>query len=447
MNKLVVLRISCQSSNGQYQVIAEIGNERKASDLEVTGWLPKLSNSFLQALKDWKLAFRNLDTPRRLKVKKLSIDKSVIGDSKNLLYSDLDEPRISWNEICGELAEKLNIEMNSWLSFGGFQKIIDKLSQELSPEDNIQIIVCTNEEVIYNLPWNCWSILKNLKKSEVCFSLADESCSASSRQENRLEGLKILVALGDDEGIDLERDKWILGDQLSGKTDIFTKLLVQPSKAELETALETGTWDLLFFSGHSETFKNEGVLYLKGGNPIYLSKLEFSFKRAISNGLKLAIFNSCDGVGIARTLQKLQIPQIIVMREPIPDKVAHDFLTSYIESLQSLDSGSPLYLAERYARESVKSSMTCADWLPVVFQNHKVASPVRGFIEKSSFSMSNDKIPSLHASIGIVPELQFEERIYGSKKSYKVTVIDPISENSIGKIQYRGGYGKPKYFP
>jgi hypothetical protein len=54
-------------------------------------------------------------------------------------------------------------------------------------------------------------------------------------------------------------------------------------------------------------------------------------KRAITQGLKLAIFNSCDGLGLADYLTDLQIPQTIFMREPVPDRVAHEFLKNFLE--------------------------------------------------------------------------------------------------------------------
>ncbi|NJL10173.1 MAG: hypothetical protein HC908_08410 [Calothrix sp. SM1_7_51] len=53
--------------------------------------------------------------------------------------------------------------------------------------------------------------------------------------------------------------------------------------------------------------------------------------KAIQKGLKLAIFNSCEGLGLARQLASLHIPQVIVMREPVPDKVAQEFLKYFLQ--------------------------------------------------------------------------------------------------------------------
>ena len=43
-----------------------------------------------------------------------------------------------------------------------------------------------------------------------------------------------------------------------------------------------------------------------------------ALKKAIGCGLQLAVFNSCDGLGLARELEALHIPQMIVMQEPVP---------------------------------------------------------------------------------------------------------------------------------
>ncbi|MEO0969096.1 MAG: CHAT domain-containing protein, partial [Cyanobacteria bacterium J06639_18] len=64
-------------------------------------------------------------------------------------------------------------------------------------------------------------------------------------------------------------------------------------------------------------------------------------------GLKLAIFNSCDGLGLAKELGDLNIPQTIVMRENVPDIIAHEFLKNFLKSFAA---GESLHLAVRYAR-------------------------------------------------------------------------------------------------
>ncbi|MHC5833905.1 MAG: CHAT domain-containing protein, partial [Nostoc sp.] len=88
--------------------------------------------------------------------------------------------------------------------------------------------------------------------------------------------------------------------------------------------------------------------------------------KAVSKGLQLAIFNSCDGLGLASQLGDLHIPQIIVMREPVQDLVAQEFLKNF---LQKFSSGESLYLAVRESREKlhgIEDKYPCAVCLPII---------------------------------------------------------------------------------
>ena len=100
-----------------------------------------------------------------------------------------------------------------------------------------------------------------------------------------------------------------------------------------------------------------------------IKELKYALTKAIERGLQLAIFNSCDGLGLARELADLHIPQMIVMKEPVPDKVAQEFLKYF---LTAFSGGESLYTAVRKARErleGLEDEFPYATWLPVLFQN------------------------------------------------------------------------------
>ncbi len=102
------------------------------------------------------------------------------------------------------------------------------------------------------------------------------------------------------------------------------KLLVEPHRQELTDSLWAQNWDILFFAGHSSSSddRTTGRISIDRTDSLSIEELRYGLKQAIANGLKIAIFNSCDGLGLAKSLADLQIPQVIVMREPIPDRVA-----------------------------------------------------------------------------------------------------------------------------
>ena len=73
-------------------------------------------------------------------------------------------------------------------------------------------------------------------------------------------------------------------------------------------------------------------------------------------------------------LADLKIPQVIVMREPVPDEVAQKFLTFFIEKLSQ---GVSLQKAVSIARrrlESIEDRLPYATWLPVMYQHPTAAS-------------------------------------------------------------------------
>ena len=174
--------------------------------------------------------------------------------------------------------------------------------------------------------------------------------------------------MGNSTGIDVEADRLVL-EQLPQSETAF---LVEPTCQELHQSLwdELG-WDILCFSGHSSSQADGsmGSMLLNQTKLLTIKELKHALTKAIERGLQLAIFNSCDGLGLARELADLHIPQMIVMKEPVPDKVAQEFLKYFLTAFAG---GESLYTAVRQARErleGLEDEFPYATWLPVIFQN------------------------------------------------------------------------------
>lgn len=187
--------------------------------------------------------------------------------------------------------------------------------------------------------------------------------------------VRILAILGDSTGINVEQDKAILQEQLP---DVEITFLTQPQLQVLNHQLWEQQWDILFFAGHSASQGDgsTGQIYINQNDSVSLRDLRNALKKAIFRGLQLAIFNSCDGLGLAQELADLNIPQIIVMRKPVPDFVAQEFLRHFMRIFAS---GTSLYLAVREARErlqGLEKQFPCASWLPVICQ-YPAATPPR----------------------------------------------------------------------
>ncbi|MHC5722352.1 MAG: CHASE2 domain-containing protein, partial [Nostoc sp.] len=78
--------------------------------------------------------------------------------------------------------------------------------------------------------------------------------------------------------------------------------LVEPQCQDLTDQLWEQDWQILFFAGHSSTHQtNEtGKIYINQTESLTISQLKYALKKAVERGLQLAIFNSCDGLGLAR---------------------------------------------------------------------------------------------------------------------------------------------------
>ncbi|MEC4818784.1 MAG: hypothetical protein SAK29_36750 [Scytonema sp. PMC 1069.18] len=182
--------------------------------------------------------------------------------------------------------------------------------------------------------------------------------------------VRILVILGNIKGLDVERETKLLKN-LQESEVVF---LVNPTYQKLKAYLvHPAGWDILFFAGHSQTEGETGKMYINENqsfNNVTIDQLKTVFRVAIANGLKVAIFNSCDGLGFASALEKLNIYTAIVMREAVPNLVAQNFLESFLNSfvVQKL----PLSLAVQQARrelEKLEDMFPGASWLPVISLN------------------------------------------------------------------------------
>lgn len=254
--------------------------------------------------------------------------------------------------------------MNSWLTSEAFRPIEQQLRTWLNASDEICIIIETHDPCLRQLPWHLWRFFADYPHTEVALSVLNYQRSTQLLAKKTRYKARILAILGDSQDIDVSRDRAYL-EQLSTQAEV--QFLVEPEREELNHQLWQ-SWDMLFFAGHSAT-QETGCLQINPRETLTLEQLRWALSRAIANGLKLAIFNSCDGLGLAQALADLHIPQVIVMREPVPDVVAQEFLKHFLAAFVD---GRSLYNSVREARERLQGMegvYPCASWLPVICQN------------------------------------------------------------------------------
>ncbi|HEY9602888.1 MAG TPA: PhnD/SsuA/transferrin family substrate-binding protein [Allocoleopsis sp.] len=366
MGKLVFLKVERDGFNQGFKVTLDIAEEgRLPHIIGVSGSLrPDLDVA--ASYKDWQEKYYRLESSyRRTRLYFIQEDSFDEEDS---------EPERPLQD-CYEAAEKLRESFRCWIKSEEFRSIEEELLADLSKSEQIRVILQTEDELLRKLPWEAWNFFQRFPNAELGIGpLSSPGNSILSSRVQKQVGssskVKILAILGNSDGIDIQEDKKIL-ENLPYADVCF---LIEPSREQFKRLWED-SWDILFFAGHSSSKDGDkGYIYINrtGEGQLEISELEETLKTAIANGLKLAIFNSCDGLGLARQLEKLHIPQVIVMREPVPDKIAQEFLKYF---LTSFSRGTPLYTSVRHARTILRELLEVdrkfpgASWLPAICQN------------------------------------------------------------------------------
>jgi CHASE2 domain-containing sensor protein/class 3 adenylate cyclase len=348
----VILRVGEGSFETGFPVTCQFALESQPFTREQVGRLPANLN-LLKLYQQWRSQYLQLGSPIRLDPQPDQITN------------------ISFIQDCIEVSERLCLALNQWLDSPEFRPISNQMLEQLPSKDSTRILMLTDQIQIQKLPWHLWTLLERYPNAEMGFSAPIyEAPCAYPAQSN---GVKILAVLGNGADLDTQTEQQLL----MGLPDAKVKILVEPSRSDFQTQLWNEPWDILFFAGHSHSSPtgDGGQLWLSATTSLAITDFKYALRQALDAGLQLAIFNSCDGLGLAKALSDLNMPQAIVMREPVPDVVARTFLDHF---LRSFARGQLFHLAVREARErlqAIEAEFPCATWLPVIVQNPAAVPP------------------------------------------------------------------------
>ncbi|MEH1898504.1 MAG: CHASE2 domain-containing protein [Nostoc sp.] len=409
MGKLVVLKFGEGSFEQGFAVTLQIGEEHERATTEITGKLPSFPEMPLY-YSHWQSSYRQIGNRYRLHADKMQVTN------------------VSMIQDCENTSHILRARFNTWLRAEEFRPLREKWLERLLSTEEVRVILQTENSQLQLLPWHLWDLLERYPKAEIALSSPSYDRIHKPRTLNPL--VNILAIVGNSQGIDTQADRALL--QQCSNADV--SFLVEPQRKELTELLWGKNWDILFFAGHSSSNKNgeSGRIYLNKTDSLTIGELKYALRKAIENGLQLAIFNSCDGLGLARELADLQIPQMIVMREPIPDQVAKEFLKYF---LQGFAGGESLYQAVRQARErlqGLEDRFPCATWLPMICQNPAQTPPTWDKLwsttkpeEKPNLALSTRRrlTTTLLSSLAITG-LVFGVRWVGWLESLEIPIFD-----------------------
>ena len=351
---IVSLKIREGSFETGFSVTLQIGQENLPAELEVSGRLPAAPH-IVQQYNLWQSAYLGLSLTTRLESNKAFISN------------------YSRSENCTIAASKLLASLNNWLDADSFRHLKERFLSRLNPVDELRILIQTEKIGLQCLPWHLVNWFEPYSKAEIAISKPSYEKNSPSLI-NLKPQIKILAIIGNSKGINTSCDRQVL-EQLPYSS---VTLLTNTTRQEITEQLwNPQGWDILFFAGHSNSdcHKKTGCIQINDRDSLTIQELKHALTKAVAKGLKIAIFNSCDGLGLARELADLKIPQIIVMREPVPDKVAQEFLKYFLAAYAR---GESFYLAVREARaklQGLEDRYPCATWLPVIVQNPAEVPP------------------------------------------------------------------------
>ena len=284
---------------------------------------------------------------------------------------------------CDRYASDLRAEVNQWL-----EKLKSKLEARLQLNANSQVLLQIHtqnitsqqtKDILHRLPWREWDYFQECSDPEVeveailCLS-ESESRAPEVKDDGIFRRVRITSIFGDSKNINVGSDKELIAKLEKRGAELID--LEEPQRQEF-SKLWDRPCDILFYSGHSET-SNDGTvgsLQINSEESLNLHEIRNTLGEAVKKGLKLAIFNSCDGLGLAKQLADLRLPYIIVWREPVPDKTAirfiEYFLSSYAEgkSLFTSVRDARIKLFELSSSEERKKQIPGLNWLPIICKN------------------------------------------------------------------------------
>ncbi|GAA6623681.1 CHASE2 domain-containing protein [Scytonema sp. NUACC26] len=411
MSKLVVISLGKGDLNDGFSIVtAQLWETNNEHPMQFTGSLPAVPE-IAELEKRFQFIYQALY--QRLR-RRSQFEIETVG------INNVGE--VDFTDICQQLHEQIN----AWLNSNSFRPIDQQLRARLALDEEFQVIIETSDDQLQKLPWHLWNFFEDYHKAEVALS-APQYKRVKSKPKEIVHKVRILAILGNSAGINVQQDREML-EQLPDASTVF---LIEPSRQELDRWLcDKQGWDILFFAGHSQSHGDTAQIHINQTSSLTIPELKNALRCAIARGLSLAIFNSCDGLGLARQLADLHIGQIIVMRQDVPDIVAQEFLKSFLFAFAD---GHSLHLAVRYARErlqGLEDDFPCASWLPIICQNPAEIPPTW---QKLCGMNTNNRIFKLNWHLGkaiatslVVTSLVCCMRSLGIMQQWELSAFDSI---------------------
>lgn len=335
-------------------------------EFETEGFLPPLPPELESSFNQWQSAYRQIEDVRSY------IAPAPGVRSPTPVFRLI--PKGVTIHSNWEYTNVVRTYLNQWLNSGDskWQPIRDGLiasaNQLRQAGDEICVILDIKDIGLRRLPWQEWTLFEEYyPQAEVALSAPRSVDNQQLRPLPSSANVRILVAVGRSDGINTKDDLEVI--QRLEELGAEVVCLMQPDlKVLCEALWDEQGYHIFVFTGHSGSREDGQIGWIEVNEKDSLSIEQFkhALREAISRGLQLVILNSCDGLGLANQLAELHLPQSIVMREPVPDPVAVEFLKYFFKEFTRNNS---LFASVQKARkrlEPFKSLYPGAIWLPTI---------------------------------------------------------------------------------
>lgn len=292
-----------------------------------------------------------------------------------------------------QIREQITKAINAWLKSDGFIRLDFGLRRELNRNEGILVIIKTDDDFLWTLPWERWDFFDDFYAAISYAKLTAEGTTQTFQKKK----VRVLAIRGSDEGTDLKQSF----NPLEKLPDAEIVKLEKPSRQQFDAQLwDKAGWHILFYTGHSDSKDAIGKMYIndnKSKNYLTIEELKEALKAAIDLGLKIAFFNSCDGVGLATKLADLKIVQVVCMKREVPNYVAQEFFKYFMEAFA--EERLRFDLAVNKARkklQGLEDEFPGASWLPLIYLNSAERPPTwQDFLEDIPLWTSSKCVNSL----------------------------------------------------
>lgn len=394
MTRLLILELDGDFDNG-FRVKLEIRENLQAlPQTVVRGKLPG-NPALLITYRQWQQRYASLENLFRA---------LTHSDPDQITHSSDREDAIA---ACHTTAAQVEKQLNQWLNADNLDEIRQAI---LMVGQQACLWIQTDNVWIQRLPWEKWSLVE---KIEATVALAINQYTTVPRPARNEGNIRILAILGHATDLQhLAEDQYLL-DQIAGQAGAKIVWQESPSPQQLNQLLRQERWDILFFSGHS-TSSEDGkrfAIQLTETEQLTIPDFRFALREATAKGLRLAIFNSCDGIGLAHQLaaeKNIALPHLVFMREKLPDEISPKFLRAFLEAFTHNKS---LYIsvqqAQRILHDDWEKTYPCASWLPVVCPNPTEDPPTWQSLQPSQSTFKRRRLGialgmSLMVALGVI---------------------------------------------